>query len=118
MAEFLEVMITATRMCKANISCKNCPLSGSAFCAKKPDELKREDFELAEEIIMKCAKEHPEHPIQTNEDKFEEIFGFEPSKSTCVFTHHCSECSNFKKCNIEVMWGKEEYKAPTEEVSE
>ena len=117
MAEFLEVMTTATRMCKADILCKNCPLSGRAFCVKKPDELKREDFELAEEIIMKWDKEHL---VKTNADKFEEVFGFRPVKNKCIKSYKCSECEEYgiSSANCMANWWNKEYKAPTEEVSE
>lgn len=62
--------------------------------------------ELGQEIIMKWAKEHP---VKTNEDKFEEVFGCKPNKNTCPV--YCQLGSSCRNCVNDDFW-KQEYKEP------
>jgi hypothetical protein len=70
MADFQTVMVQAARMCKSHEICGSCPVGRTRtvncrkFIFDHPDEF--------EEIVMKWAAEHP---LVTNGDKFEEIFG-------------------------------------------
>jgi hypothetical protein len=92
MAEFAKVAAEMTRMCGHYEGfCKECPLGFAASCRNwvigQPEE--------AEEIIMKWAAEHP---LVTNEAKFEEIFGVPFWAISCRVTPAISE------------WIKSEYK--------
>lgn len=123
MAEFIEVVEQRERMCNyysdlrnTQLSCQDCDLRRFASmrhrnCAEVLTIYPQE----VEEIIMKWASEHP---AQTNDDKFKEVFGFEPDKGTCVLLKSCEECSLNEKCNDNgmrsVSWWNEEYKAPEE----
>ena len=63
MAEFAEVMRQKKRMCDSYKNCRACPISESPD--KKREHLLCADFmyahpDIAEELIMKWAAEHPE----------------------------------------------------------
>lgn len=63
MAEFGNVMVGYTRMCKyMNQECyeRRCPLAYKAFCTKPICAYTQEDIQEAEEIIAKWVAEHPE----------------------------------------------------------
>ena len=95
MAEFEKVAAEMTRMCGHYEGfCKECPLGFAASCRNwvigQPEE--------AEEIIMKWAKEHP---LVTNGDKFQEVFGYDFVKA--VYTDD---------------WYNAEYKKPEEQEEE
>lgn len=98
MAEFVEVMKQKERICEKFIFCTECFLfdSEDVNCMWNSDKPKE-----TEEIIMKWAQEHP---IQTNKDKFVEVFGKDLLKTLIVYPNRFD-------------WNKQ-YKAPTEEVSE
>lgn len=75
MSDFKRVMNEKTRMCKQIGVCDKCPLSvrrnkANVFC----DTFMRKHPEEADNIIMQWSKEHP---VMTNREKFEEIFGFD-----------------------------------------
>ena len=113
MAEFVEVMTQAKRICAYYENCSECPIRRD-LCN---DFQNYENMEQTEEAIMAWAKEHP---IQTNADKFEEVFGFKPDTTACVLKVCRSNCK-YKKgdvCSGKNSWWNEEYKLPTEEVSE
>ena len=101
MAEYQEVIKQFKRMCKhyrADICCAKCPLKevrGIYHCWRWISEEPAE----AEELIMKWAKEHP---VKTNAQKFEEIFGFNPYTLTIFKTNS-------------VNWLEDEYKEPIKE---
>lgn len=67
MAEFVEVMRQARRLCETK-KCRECPLSnrdpimGIAMCMLHPSKNNEDDVNYAEleSTIMKWAKEHPE----------------------------------------------------------
>lgn len=68
MAEFAEVMRQKKRMCDSYKNCKGCPISESSD--KKREHLLCGDFmyaypDIAGEIIMKWAAEHPEPKYPT-----------------------------------------------------
>lgn len=112
MAEFKEVIKQKERICDyVNGKCTNCYLwecserTCVSFIMEHPQE--------AEEIIMKWASENP---VQTNADKFKEVFGVEldeveiaEATNACILkcgeTKYCEECVKYN------FWNKE-YKAP------
>lgn len=112
MGEFVEVMKQKERMCKSYKGvCRKCDVSSDnngkhigcrSFTLNYPQE--------AEEIIMKWAEEHP---VQTNVDKFKEVFGFEFRK-TCVISSDCIDCKYYRMEKCEEVWWNEEYKEPSE----
>lgn len=108
MAEYIEVMKQANRICKTyreGKCLKECPLhKGSIGCGgfimSNPQE--------AEEIIINWGKNHP---IKTNADKFKEVFGFKPNgcpstKAQCIGSI-CVNCDKYD------FWSQE-YKEPKE----
>lgn len=108
MAEFIEVMNQKKRMCDRFKNCEKCPigkLSGELHLSCEyafyniPKEVER--------IVMKWASENP---IQTNADKFKEVFGFIPDSEYCP--NKCPEngCVN---CEYRHFWSQE-YKEPKE----
>lgn len=109
MAEFVEVMTQAKRICAYYKNCSECPIRRD-LCN---DFQNYENIEQTEKSIMAWAKEHP---VKTNAEKFKEVFGFKPNRR-CVFGN-CYDCIAYgeKEC-IDAWWNKE-YKAPMEEVSE
>ena len=109
MAEFVEVMTQAKRICAYYKNCSECPIRRD-LCN---DFQIYENMEQTEETIMDWAKEHP---VQTNADKFEEVFGFEPITSRCIRKDICAGCEEYGTQSKNCMedWWNEEYKAPTE----
>lgn len=118
MAEFQEVIKEYKRMCATRTfkytGCKNCELSSSnngtdyncvnLICAEP---------QKTEKIIMKWAEEHP---VQTNADKFKEVFGIELKethiKTYCPFAElRCTRKEPCEKCEHYNFWQKE-YKEP------
>lgn len=97
MAKFQEIAKEYKRMCDKNKICSKCPIktvmnntidSCGTWILINP--------ETAENIIMKWSAEHP---VETNEDKFKEVFGYDPYTVT-IFD------DNF------IKWLKKEYKEP------
>lgn len=102
MAEFQEVMKHWKRMCDTS-KCENCGLDKECGC----DTYINNNLKQAEEIIMKWAEEHP---IQTNADKFKEVFGYDidPKVDCCRLEACDGECD---KCKFDDFWNQE-YKEP------
>lgn len=117
MAEFMEVMKQRTRMCEAHsekLMCNDCPLSfrnssSNLGCHEFTTEYPRK----AEEIIMKWAEEHP---VQTNADKFKdvfkEVFGIKLGDGlhSCELIK-CSREADCETCKYKGFWQKE-YEEP------
>lgn len=112
MAEFQEVARQYERMCdyfKDKFGCESCPL-----CSSKNESGKSCVFVFyseprqAEEIIMKWAKEHP---MQTNADKFKEVFGMELFHDGCGGVSCPSDDTKCKECIYKDFWNQE-YKEP------
>ena len=96
MAEYREVIKQFQRMCESyGASCDGCPVKkqrGIFHCWRWITE----EPEVAEELIMKWAKENP---VMTNGDKIKEVFGID-FKST------------FNTSPWTLEWLDEEYKEP------
>lgn len=110
MAEFTEVMKQKKRMCERDeIYCVECKLEYGNNGSKLPcyDFIMAHPKE-AEEIIMAWAKEHP---INTNADKFKEVFGFIPDSECCPSKCPENGCIN---CEYKHFWSQE-YKEPNKE---
>jgi len=111
MAEFTEVMEQRQRMCDEMESCSVCRLNSGCFTfmKKRPKE--------AEEIIMRWAEEHP---IQTNADKFKdvfkEVFGIKLGDGlhSCELIK-CSREADCETCKYKGFWQKEYEKPKGEE---
>lgn len=106
MAEFQEVMKQRNRMCESYVGCMDCALCDinngenidcSAFCIKHPQR--------AEEIIMKWAEENR---VQTNADKFKEVFGIKLLDDLCNNISCDVECD---ECDLHIFC-QQEYKEP------
>ena len=66
------------RMCEGYKACKDCPIKErKLFCEGIPW-----DDAGAVDIVEQWSKEHP---TQTNRQKFEEVFGKEPTKLTVTY---------------------------------
>lgn len=111
MADFVEVMKIRDRMCESIERCHDCPIntfkngkaiSCESFSKKYPEQ--------AQEILLKWNKEHP---IKTNADKFEEVFGHKVDNNECPLIGN-SECFHNKSCSgcpNKDFW-KKRYKEP------
>lgn len=107
MAEFQEVMKQKKRMCNTRIDgCYDCVLyykrsgkniSCSKFCSEYPQQ--------AEEIIMKWAEENR---IQTNAEKFKEVFGVKLLDDLCNNISCDVKCD---ECDLHIFC-QQEYKEP------
>lgn len=117
MAEFVEVMKQKERMCKKYSEefsiCKKCELGiaktkHDMVCWEFLENLPQE----AEEIIMKWAKEHP---VITNFQKLEEVFGKELTDKLDINDCMMNRCPNpirtCGECEYDDFW-KQEYKEP------
>ena len=95
MAEFVEVMRNLARICEAS-KCGSCIIEHSEYRALRcgyPMFIEEGEVEELEKTVMEWEKEHP---VQTNKDKFIEVFG--------VLDRYRTDSS----------WWDKEYKAPTE----
>lgn len=92
---------------KANcsgVSCSNCPLYGKV-CGADMNTVAH--AYKAIEIVDEWVKEHP---VQTNADKFRELFGVEPPIAACVNNIGCEHCKFYKNggCNARnLFWNAE-----------
>ena len=100
---YLDSIGRQNNMC-LGARCKECILrpadgdSCTAFEVEHPEE--------ATELIRKWAEEHP---VVTNRDKFEEVFGFAPNTEGCLLRG----CTGCKYNDIEYCgqaWWDDEYK--------
>lgn len=105
--EFVKVMKAKERMCGFYKGrCAECGLSFqnngkskcSSFCTQYPQQ--------AEKIILHWEEEHP---VQTNADKFKEVFGRTPM--ACVFEDYDCNCEKCNECYLADFW-QQEYKEP------
>ena len=106
MAEYQEVAKMYDRLCGSYDECYKCPM----FMNRKSDKNDPigcrywaliVDPELAEEVILRWAKEHP--PV-SNLDKFKEVFGFDPLTDKHLM------------CGTPIIgWFGKEYKEPIKE---
>ena len=105
MAEFQEVLKQKERMCSSYLKCDLCPME--LLCC---DDWFYKSPQQAEEIIMKWEEEHP---IQTNADKFKEVFGFVFNGRNCDGVTCHEECRGIKcsECKYKDFW-QQEYKEP------
>lgn len=109
MADFVEVMKIRDRMCESIERCHECPIntfkngkdiSCESFSKKYPEQV--------QEILLKWDKEHP---IKTNADKFEEVFGFRPSIVCPMYRVKDCEDGDCWDCLYREFWDRE-YKEP------
>lgn len=76
MAEFQKVIKERNRMCDSFDKCCSCPLNNIQGASVVCEPWIMRNPEDTERIVVQWAKEHP---IVTNEKKFEEVFGFKPA---------------------------------------
>lgn len=108
MAEFVEVIKQKERMCDSFSECIKCPLAKNNIRDCVAFEF--HNAEEAEKIIMEWAKEHP---VITNREKFNEVFGVEfgadLSKTKCSFI--CGGRDSCTGCKYDYFWDRE-YEEP------
>ena len=77
--EFQEFVKQRKRMCKSIHNVRDCPLAmyGCSYCIEDCFE----NTQRAEEIVSKWAAEHP---VMTNRQKAEEIFGVKLNTKGCL----------------------------------
>lgn len=76
MAEFVEVMRQARRMCNDQMNCEDCPLcyeNNGANCRFALDEKYQADAEL-ERVVLDWAAEHPEPVYPSWEEAWKKLF--------------------------------------------
>lgn len=92
-----------SRMCDEYNTCRGCPMDGKC---NPCTEAVYKDPQGAVEIVEKWSKEHP---VQTNADKFKEVFGW-------VGIDDLVEEDEYGCINaVPSSWWRDEYKAPKEE---
>lgn len=114
MADFVEMMKIEKRLCESTTKCEECVLhhnnnGKNTICGSLATDYPEE----TQEILLKWDKEHP---IKTNADKFEEVYGFRLSIFVCPWegSDYCNDgVSGCKDCERTDFW-KEEYKKPEE----
>lgn len=93
------------------VTCGDCPLYKKACGSLSAFE--------AVEFVEQWAKEHP---IKTNAEKFEEVFGVDVSFDTCFMRpslgFNCRECGYYNAdnggCKVDKLFWNAEYKEPAE----
>lgn len=111
MAEFQTVMKEKERMCNNYKLCYYCPLCKlSISYMLECEQLIVYHYDEVEDIIMKWVKENP---VQTNADKFKEVFGLEVIDIRCplYWTDFCQKVEYCIECKYKEFW-KQEYKKP------
>ena len=105
MAEFVEVMKQARRMCESIDDCTNCPLLDAStelcYLDKCPKEYNDSDFIQHEAAIMKWSAEHPELRYPTwREWSNEQLPDAYESIRPCAFiSKECANCAAQKTCS-------------------
>ncbi len=112
MAEFVEVMKQARRMCKSIDCCGDCPLLDASielcYLDKCPKEYNDKDFIRHEAAIMKWAAENPESRFPTWREWQQEHFRdganmirpcefMSSADAHCfdyMYTYGCRDCAN------------------------
>lgn len=97
--EALEFLKEYKRMCTEYEDCNGCPLADTG-CAGCIDSSEKQLIN----IVDKTEQWSKEHPIITNAQKFEEVFGFHPADFKTLF--------NFNKSydGKELIWWDDPYK--------
>lgn len=104
MAEFVDVMKTAMRMCESIDKCGDCPLMDAStelcYLDKCPKEYNDKDFIRHEAAIMKWASEHPEVRYPTwrewQRDHFRDA---ESTIRPCMYINYTNaHCRDYKDC--------------------
>lgn len=89
------------------VYCKDCPLEPSHFCKGKAKLI--DLIEIAE-IVENWTKEHP---VVTNKEKFEEMFGIDAPLNRCIKNNvGCSECEYYDDkgfCRVDERFWLKEY---------
>lgn len=98
MAEFLEVIKQANRLCKAYVDCSDCTLGSSSIgCAPICDECYTDAaLKEFEQTVMQWAKEHPEPRYPTWEEWYKESF---PNSISGVHPCDFIRCDEFLGCD-------------------
>ena len=95
MADFVDVIKIKNRMCESVENCNDCPVGGNCNIIQGGCGLLLRKYpEQAQEILLKWAEEHP---VKTNADKFEEVFGHKVNIDECPFIG-TKECHSHKSC--------------------
>lgn len=83
MAEFLDVVKIAQRICKAQEDCVLCPLynASTRLCEWITADVPEEHFVNFEKIVVEWAEKHK----KTNADKFREVFGVDVENCSIDF---------------------------------
>lgn len=102
MAEFVEVMRQAKRMCAAHggmCNSRNCPLDNGEACRLAADQ-DGVDYNDVERIIMAWAAEHPAQRYPTWREWRNKMFdGWEFDINPCIFASHSRfNCNEVKTC--------------------
>lgn len=103
MAEFMEIMRQAKRMCTVHggiCSYRCCPLANGKACRLLPDH-DGEDYNELERIIMGWAAEHPEPVYPSWEEGWRQLFPdskFAPCPDCFGLKYRVDECVSGLTC--------------------
>lgn len=113
MAEFVEVMRQARRLCDAQRNCKKCPLRSEEIYCGGIDALQDWDDAATEAIVMDWAEAHPEEVYPSWDEGWLEAFcgGKGWQKCPCPMTHFdtkyapegCGETITCDECRARPM---------------
>lgn len=106
--EAIEFLKEAQRLCEQSRHCSMvCPLyERCIFDFKYEDESSKETWERIEKAVAIIEQWSKEHPVQTNAQKFEEVFGFHPADFKTLF------CFNKSYDGKKLIWWDDPYKEP------
>ena len=109
MYDSLRTKYIGERSCRG-VDCNNCPFDG------KVCNIGEKNFHAHKsiEIVENWAEQHP---VKTNSQKFEEVFGFKPYTNNCINGEvKCDkcECYDYGVCNASRFWDAE-YNEKTKE---
>lgn len=94
------------------VSCSSCPFYEEVCSTKGIKGTLFHSYE-AIDLVENWAKEHP---IKTNADKFQEVFGTKPSLYMCVNDLNCGDCKYYygDVCYVRDLFWNVEYMPPKE----
>lgn len=111
MIDALEFMKVVRRICSTH-ECYDCPLDNNSLCAFGMYENQSDEYfkGLVDAVI--AWKEN--HPVQTNADKFREVFGVDPIASDEHARYMCPPakvqgCCESGTCDVCESWWDKPY---------
>lgn len=105
MAEFVEVMKQARRMCTAQEDCESCPIWDTAKSFCRIGAACYSDDGVTESVVMAWAAEHPESTYPSWEDGWKQEFpnAIAVPCPRFFYDYTCEQAGDCKKCKLSPM---------------